>query len=80
MKQYKWCQTAKGPYINPHLPWGSIVAKNPMDLLCIDFMNLDLGKDGKETVLVITDVFSKFGMAVIMPNQKAKNGSQGPAR
>ena len=29
-------------------------------------------KDGKENVLVMTDAFSKFSVAVVMPNQKAK--------
>ena len=43
-----------------------------MDLLCIDFMKVDLSKDGKENVLVMTDVFSKFSVAVVMPNQQVK--------
>ena len=29
-------------------------------------------KDGKENVLVMTDAFSKFSVAVVMPNQQAK--------
>ena len=49
-----------------------------MDLLCIDFMNVDLSKDGKENVLVMTGTFSKFSVAVGMPNQQAKNSSQNP--
>ena len=43
-----------------------------MDLLCIDFMKVDLSKDGKENVLVITNAFLKFSVAVVMPNQQAK--------
>ena len=43
-----------------------------MDLLCIDFMKVDPSKDGKENVLVMTDAFSKFSVAVVMPNQQAK--------
>ena len=39
-----------------------------MNLLCIDLMKVDLSEDGKENVLVMTDVFSKFSMAVVMPN------------
>ena len=51
---------------------GSIVANNPMDLLCIDFMKVDLSKDGKENVFVMTAAFSKFSVAVVMSNQQAK--------
>ena len=72
VKNCKWCQTAKGPYVDPDPPQGSIVANNPMDLLCIDFMKVDPSKDGKENVLVMTDAFSKFSVAVVMPNQQAK--------
>ena len=43
-----------------------------MDLLCIDFMWVDPSKDGKENVPVMTDAFSKFSMAIVMPNQQAK--------
>ena len=41
-------------------------------MLCIDFMKVDPSKDGKENVLVMTDAFSKFSVAVVMPNQQAK--------
>ena len=43
-----------------------------MDLLLIDFMKLDSNKKGKENVLVMTDAFSKFCVAVVTPKQKAK--------
>ena len=43
-----------------------------MYLLCMDFMKVDPSKDWKENVLVVTDAFSKFIVAVIMPNQQAK--------
>ena len=72
VKNCKQCQTAKGLYVDPDPPQGSIVANNPMDLLCIDFMKVDPSKDGKENVLVMTDAFSKFSVAVVMPNQQAK--------
>ena len=72
VKNCQHCKTAKGPYTDPEPPQGSIVANNPMDLLLIDFMKLDPSKNGKENVLVMTDAFSKFCVAVITPNQKAK--------
>ena len=41
VKNCQHCKTAKGPYTDPELPQGSIVANNHMDLLLIDFMKLD---------------------------------------
>ena len=48
-----------------------------MDLLCIDFMKVDLSKDGKENVLVMTDTFSKFSVAIVMPGQQTKRIAKG---
>ena len=72
VKNCKWCQTAKGPDIDPDPSQGSIVANNPMDLLCIDFMKVDPSKDGKGNVLVMMDALSKLSVAVVLPNQQAK--------
>ena len=72
MKNCKWCQIAKDPYVDPDPSQGSIIAINLMDLLCIDFMKVDLSKDGKENVLVMTNAFSKFSVPVVMLYQQAK--------
>ena len=47
-----------------------------MDLLCIDFMKVDPSKDGKENVLVMTNAFSQFSVAVVMLNQQAKTAAK----
>ena len=73
VKNCKQCQTAKGLYVDPDPSQGSIIANNPMDLLCIGFMKVDPSKDGKENVLVMTDAFSKCSVAVVMPNQQKKS-------
>ena len=65
------CQTAKGNYTDPKTKLGSIIANNPMDLLCIDFTKVDPSKSGKENILVLTDAFTKFSQAFVTPNQKA---------
>ena len=41
-----------------------------MDLMCVDFTKVDPSKDGKENILVLTDVFTKFSQAFKTPNQK----------
>ena len=65
------CCVSKGDYTGPCTQQGSLVANNPMDLLCIDFTKVDPSKDGKENVLVLTDAFSKFSQAIVTPNQQA---------
>ena len=41
-----------------------------MDLLCLDFTKINPSRTGKENVLVMTDAFSKFSVAVMTPNQR----------
>ena len=43
-----------------------------MDLVCLDFTKIDPSNSGKENVLIITDAFTKFSLAVCTPNQTAK--------
>ena len=50
---------------------GTIIADNPMDLLCINFTKVDPLKSGKENILVLTDAFTKFSQVFVTPNQKA---------
>ena len=65
------CQTAKGDYTDPKTEPGSIIANNPMDLLCIDFTKVDPSKSSKENILVLTDAFTKFSQVFVTSNQKA---------
>ena len=66
------CQVARGDYTQPKPKIGHLEAHNPLDLVCLDFTKVDLSKTGKENVLVITDAFTKFSIAVCTPNQTAK--------
>ena len=65
------CQIAKGDYADPKTKLGTKIANNPMDLLCINFTRVDPLKSGKENILVLTDVFTKFSQTFVTPNQKA---------
>ena len=47
-------------YIDPKTKLGTIIANNPMDLLCIDFTKVDPSKSSKENILVLTDTFTKI--------------------
>ena len=65
------CVVAKGPYFPTRAPMGSINATKPLEVLAMDFTQLEPASDGREIVLVITDVFTKFTVAVPTRNQKA---------
>ena len=65
------CLVAKAPYTQLRPKQGSIVAKNPMELICIDYTVLEKSATGLENVLVITDAFSKFTQALTTTNQTA---------
>ena len=41
-----------------------------MDLLCSDFTKVDPSESGKESILFLTNAFSKFSQVFITPNQK----------
>ena len=66
------CQIARGDYNQPKPTISHLEAHNPLDLVCLDFTKIDPSKTGKENVLVITDAFTKFSLAVCTPNQTAK--------
>ena len=65
------CQVAKGDYSIPKPKFGHLIAHNPLDLVCLDFTKVDPSKGGKENVLVMTDAFTKFSVAVTTNNQQA---------
>ena len=66
------CQIARGDYNQPKPKISHLEAHNPLDLVCLDFTKIDPSKTGKENVLVITNAFTKFSLAVCTPNQTAK--------
>ena len=66
------CQIARGNYNQPKPKIGHLEAHSPLDLVCLDFTKIDPSKTGKENVLIITNAFTKFSLAVCTPNQTAK--------
>ena len=71
VQQCQRCNTARGPYVTPKTKLGSLIANGPMDLVCMDYITLDPSRNGTENVLVITDAFSKFSVAIPTKNQQA---------
>ena len=50
---------------------GHLLATLPLETIAIDFTILEPASDGKENVLVITDVFTKFTQAIPTRDQRA---------
>jgi transposase InsO family protein len=52
-------------------PMGSILASRPLEVVAIDYTTLEKASDGREDVLVMTDTFTKWTVAVPTRDQKA---------
>lgn len=70
IKECERCVVAKAPRTGK-LKMGSLLARRPLDVLAIDYTVLERSSDGRENVLVMTDIFSKFTVAVPTRDQKA---------
>lgn len=73
----KWCRGCERCVLSKALVpktktyMGTIRASRPHEILAIDFTVLESSTDGKENVLVMTDVFSKYTQAVATKDQRA---------
>jgi transposase InsO family protein len=53
-------------------PMQALIAHEPLEVLAIDFTLLERSSNGYENVLVMTDVFSKYTVAIPTRNQSAQ--------
>lgn len=65
------CTQVKRPKIAQRAALAHIVAHRPLELVCLDFLKLDRAERGIEDVLVCTDAFSRFAVAIPCPDQTA---------
>ena len=70
-KKCERCTVSKAPTPGVRPSMGSIIAERPLDILAIDFTLMEKATDGRENILVMTDVFSKFTQAFPCRDQKA---------
>jgi len=64
------CIRRKTP-VKPVAQLNPISTYYPMELVCIDFLSLEMSKGGFEHILVITDHFTRYAQAVPCRNQTA---------
>lgn len=71
VKSCERCMVAKSPTPSVKPPISNLLASKPLEILAMDFTQLEKSSDGKENVLVFTDVFTKFTIAIATKDQKA---------
>lgn len=72
MKRCQRCTLAKMPQPKIKVPWTSFLASRPLEVVAMDFTILEPATDGRENVLVVTDLFTKFSQAFPTRDQKAE--------
>ncbi len=65
------CAISKSSHLVARAPMGHLLASKPNQILAIDFTSLEPSSDGREHVLIMTDVFSKYTLAVPTRDQRA---------
>jgi transposase InsO family protein len=65
------CRLARMPHNRVKTPMRSLTAREPNEILAIDFTVLEESVNGIENALVFTDIFSKFAQVAGTRNQKA---------
>ncbi len=66
------CQVAKDTQPAARSQMGHLLASRPNEILAIDFTVLEASRTGIENVLVMTDVFTKYTLAVPTRDQRAE--------
>lgn len=70
------CQAAKDTQPLAQAFMGRLLSSRPNDILAVDFTVLEPTSSGIENVLVMTDVFSKYTLAVPTRDQRAETVAQ----
>jgi len=71
-KHCRRCNTAKAQIPANRAPLQPILATRPLEIVAMDFTVMEPAQDGRENVLVLTDMFTKFTVAVPTRNQTAE--------
>ena len=69
------CLRRKSP-MNEKAPLVNVLTTYPLELVCFDYLTLEPSKGGISNILIITDHFTKFALAVPTKNQTAKTTAE----
>lgn len=70
--QCERCIRRKSPTTKRCALLGRLHSSFPMDLLCMDYLSLEASKGGYGNILVLTDHFTRYAVAIPTRNQTAK--------
>ena len=71
ISKYSRCTCANAPSL-PHCAPLENITSQPMEMVALDYLTLEDGRGGVANVLVITDHFSKYAVAIPTTNQTAR--------
>ena len=62
--------------MNNKAPLVNITSVQPLELVCIDFLSLEICKGGFQNVLIVPDHFTRFAQAIATKHQSAKTTAE----
>ena len=68
------CKVSKGAAAKA--PLVNIVTTQPLQLVCLDYLTLEMSQGGYENILVITDHFTRFSQTIPTRNQTARTTAE----
>lgn len=80
VKQCKRCALAKDVFPKIRAPMTCTNVMAPLEVLAMDYTRLEMSRGGYENVLVLTDIFTRFTIAVPTKDQSAKTTARAIVR
>ncbi len=71
IKRCQRCVLTKMPQPRIHAPMKPFLASRPLEVVAVDFTVLEPSSDGRENVLIVKDVFTKFTQTFPTRDQRA---------
>nr|KAG5687934.1 hypothetical protein BaRGS_021642 [Batillaria attramentaria] len=75
-----WCKDCprclRRKAVGDKAPLVNIVTTQPLELVCMDFLSVETSSGGYQSILVITDHFTRFAQAIPTRNQTARTTAE----